>query len=284
MARISQRRLSSLHISKNLELISKNKISSDIANFKLNATLDKPLVILLSWLLAKRKHVFKFADYYITHGFDVLKVNITPWQMLWPTKGSQVIANEVATFLDKNSTCTPLIIHGFSVGGYQWGEVLVRFSQEPQRFQHILDRIIGQVWDSAADISEISYGFPMALFPKNQVLQNAMKQYILYHMRTFDKVATCHYVRSSQLFHSNMVKAPALFFLSKTDPVGAEKSNFRLKEDWENLGIKVYWQCWDTSPHVGHYQRHRKEYLEKLETFLYEINALTCSTKLQAKL
>lgn len=59
-------------------------------------------------------------------------------------------------------------------------------------------------------------------------------------MRTFNKVATCHYARSSQIFHSNLVKAPALFLLSKTDPVGAEKSNLRLREDWENLGLKVY--------------------------------------------
>ncbi|KAB0800075.1 hypothetical protein PPYR_07964 [Photinus pyralis] len=281
---VRKRWLSSLPLSKNLELITKDKIRSNVTNFKLSTPLDKPLVILLSWLLAKQKHMHKFADYYTGHGFDVLNVNTAPWQMLWPTKGTQVIANEVATFLDRNSSYAPLIVHGFSVGGYQWGEVLVRLSQEPQRFRHVVDRIIGQVWDSVADISEIPYGFPMALFPKHKVLQNAMRQYILYHLRTFDKVATCHYVRASQLFHGNMVKAPALCFLSKTDLVGAETSNLRLKENWESLGLKVYWQCWDTSPHVGHYKRHREEYLEKLETFLYEINAIPWENKLQVKL
>lgn len=41
------------------------------------------------------------------------------------------------------------------------------------------------------------------------------------------------------MFHTNLVKAPALFFLSKTDPIGAEKSNLRARESWENMGIKV---------------------------------------------
>ncbi|KAF5284582.1 hypothetical protein FQR65_LT02408 [Abscondita terminalis] len=283
MAHINRRAFSSVQVTKNLELITKDKVPG-ISNFKVGGNFDKPLVILLSWMLAKRKHMIKFADIYMDHGFDVLSINITPWQMLWPRKGSQVIANEVVTFLDVNSRCTPLVVHGFSVGGYQWGEVLVRISQDQPRFQHILDRISGQIWDSAADISEICYGFPMALFPKNLVLQNTMKQYILYHMRTFDKVATRHYVRSSQLFHSNMVKAPALLFLSKTDPVGAEKSNMRLKEDWENSGIKVYWQCWDKSPHVGHYHRHRVEYVEKLENFLNDTGVIPRKNKFQAKL
>ncbi|KAF5302289.1 hypothetical protein FQA39_LY10328 [Lamprigera yunnana] len=283
MAHIRKRGISSLPLSRNLELISKDKIWT-VTDYKVSNPSNKPLVVLLSWMMAKRKHVFKFANLYVDRGFDVLSVNITPWQLMWPTKGSHVIANEVVTFLDVNTDCSPLIVHGFSVGGYQWGEVLVRISQDQPRYQHILNRIVGQIWDSAADISEICYGFPMALFPKNQVLQNAMKQYILYHMRTFDKVATCHYVRSSQLFHSNLVKAPALLFLSKTDPVGAEKSNLRLREAWERSGIKVYWQCWDKSPHVGHYMRHRTEYVEKLDTFLKDIGVVHTQNKLQAKL
>lgn len=58
-------------------------------------------------------------------------------------------------------------------------------------------------------------------------------------MKTFDKVATRHYVRSSQIFHSNPIKAPAQLFLSKIDPVGAVSSNQRLRESWESAGLKV---------------------------------------------
>lgn len=284
MAIVTKRRFSSLQLTKNLELISKNEICKDVTNLKLSSTSDRPLVILLAWLLAKQKHMHKFADFYMERGFDVLKVTITPWQMIWPTKGSQVIADEIVNFIDKNPAYATLLIHGFSIGGYLWGEVLVRLSHDPKACERILHRFIGQIWDSAADISEISYGFPVALFPKNKVLQNAAKQYILYHMRTFDKVATCHYVRSSQLFHCNMIKVPALFLVSKSDPIGAEASNWRLKEDWENIGIKVHWQCWDKSPHVKHFQKHRQEYIAKLESFLDDVSRIPCKNKLQAKL
>lgn len=58
-------------------------------------------------------------------------------------------------------------------------------------------------------------------------------------MKTFDKVATTHYIRSSQMFHTNLVTAPAQFFISKSDPIGAEASNMRVRESWENMGIQV---------------------------------------------
>ncbi|KAF2904537.1 hypothetical protein ILUMI_01638 [Ignelater luminosus] len=280
----SVRKLSTMQITKNLELISKENKNTQVENLKLSINEDKPLVILLSWMLAKGKHIYKFADYYVNHGFDVLRISITPWQLLWPSKGTQVVASDILKFLHVNKSYAPLFIHGFSVGGYQWGEVLVQIASDQKCYQHVADRIVGQVWDSAADITEVWFGFPMAVFPKNLVLQNAMKQYMLYHMKTFDKVATCHYVRSSQLFHSDLVKAPALLLISKTDPVGAEKSNLRLKEDWENLGIKVYWKCWDKSPHVSHFHYHRKEYIEQLETFLSNVGLIKGEEKIKAKL
>lgn len=82
-------------------------------------------------------------------------------------------------FLDLNRTYTPIVIHGFSVGGYVWGEVLAKIVQEQPKYQHIIDKTVGQIWDSAADITEIPVGFPMAVFPNNHVLQTAFRQYIL---------------------------------------------------------------------------------------------------------
>lgn len=71
-----------------------------------------------------------------------------------------------------------MLLHGFSVAGYVWGEVMVSLKQE--RYKHILERIRGQVWDSAADITEIPIGLPKAVFPKNAILETALRQYILY--------------------------------------------------------------------------------------------------------
>ncbi|XP_018563802.1 transmembrane protein 53 isoform X1 [Anoplophora glabripennis] len=283
---VHTRSISSLEITKNLSLLSKEKKSNKVINLKLEKPEGKPLVVMLSWLMARRKHIYKYADLYLQHDFDVLNVSISPWQLLWPTKGTQMVAKDVLKFLDINTKYGPLILHGFSVGGYLWGEVLVNIAAERDRYAHVVDRIAGQVWDSAADITEISVGLPIAVFPRNKVMQAALRQYVVYHLKAFDKVATRHYVRSSQMFHTNLVRAPAQFFLSKTDPIGAVKSNQRAKESWESMGIQVYWKCWDRSPHVGHFRSHQKEYISTLNAFLENTNILSekITKKVKAKL
>jgi Eukaryotic protein of unknown function (DUF829) len=86
------------------------------------------------------------------------------------------------------------------------------------------------------------------------------------------------------MFHGNLCTAPALFLISKTDPVGAESSNQSVREDWEANGVKVTWKCWDRSPHVQHYQKHPEEYLQLLFDHLASVNLLRCPEKLRAKL
>ncbi|CAD0203629.1 unnamed protein product [Chrysodeixis includens] len=83
-------------------------------------------------------------------------------------------------------------------------------------------------------------------------------------MKTFHEAATSHYIRSSQLFHTNLCRAPALFLLSRSDPVGAEKSNRSVHDSWVKMGMKCTWKCWDRSPHVQHYTKHPKEYVAAL--------------------
>lgn len=45
---------------------------------------------MLSWLMSKHQHVKKYAQLYIDQGFDVLRVSVTPWQVIWPKNGAQV--------------------------------------------------------------------------------------------------------------------------------------------------------------------------------------------------
>lgn len=71
-------------------------------------------------------------------------------------------------------------MHGFSVGGYLWGECMVQMTRDTDRYRDILDRFCGQIWDSAADITEIPVGVPKAMFPNNKTLENALRSYMLY--------------------------------------------------------------------------------------------------------
>lgn len=228
----------------------------------------RPLVIMPAWLLAKRKPLNKYADIYLPLGFDVLTVTISPWQLFWPAKGSQLVARDLISFLHHNGSFAPLLVHGFSVGAYVWGECLVHVASDPERYGHIVERIVGQVWDSAADITEIPVGVPKAVFPNNPRLNRALGNYMRYHLRTFYDIATQHYERSSHQFHNNMVRTPALMFVSEDDPVGSVSSNDCVRRDWQRLGIECDWKCWAKSEHVSHYMRHQREYLDVLYAHL----------------
>lgn len=278
--------LSTQEITKNLFLISEdnNRVVADPKSLRLKDQRDKPLVLVLAWLQAKHKHLKKYAELYTAQGFDVLIAEITPWQLLWPVKGSQVVASDILKFLHNNDSFSPMVVHGFSVGGYIWGEVMVHMAREMDKYKPTLDRICAQVWDSAADITEIPVGVPKALFPNNDTFQKALRSYMLYHMKTFHDAATVHYIRSSQIFHYTLLHAPALMYVSKTDPVGAERSNDSVRQDWESKGIPVTWKCWDRSPHVGHFRKHPEEYIQLLMGHLQSVNLLRNPEKLRAKL
>lgn len=89
-----------------------------------------------------------------------------------------MVANDVANFLYINELFSPMVLHGFSVGGYLWGEVLVKFSQDLVKYQSVTGRICGQIFDSGVDVNDIPTGFPSAVFPNNPVLKSAFEKYI----------------------------------------------------------------------------------------------------------
>lgn len=72
-------------------IISNEKKEVSIKNLKLSPDQNRPLLIMPTWLMAKEKHVKKYAKFYVDQGFDVLNISVTPWQLLWPVKGTQVI-------------------------------------------------------------------------------------------------------------------------------------------------------------------------------------------------
>ncbi len=55
------------------------------------------------------------------------------------------------------------MLHGFSVGGYLWAECMVQMQKDLAKYEKDLNqRICGQIWDSAADITEIPVGVSLS--------------------------------------------------------------------------------------------------------------------------
>ena len=70
------------------------------------------------------------------------------------------------------------MLHGFSVGGYLWGEVLNLMEQDQKLYQPFIDRVAGQIWDSVVDFEGIPTGLPKAVFPRNLVLRAGFEKYM----------------------------------------------------------------------------------------------------------
>lgn len=89
-----------------------------------------------------------------------------------------MVAADLLTFLKQNESYEQILLHGFSVGGYMWGEAMDLMQTDKKNYSNISNRIVGQVWDSVADLGQISVGMPYAVFPKNVLLQSMLKKYL----------------------------------------------------------------------------------------------------------
>ena len=107
----------------------------------------RPLSILLCWLMAKNNAVNKYAQFYLDRGFDVMTVRITPTQLLFPTLSNAIVEKELMPIL-KNVDHSKSLIHGFSVGGYVFGQMLRVANERPEDYKGVMDAMIGQIWDS----------------------------------------------------------------------------------------------------------------------------------------
>ncbi|XP_041472206.1 transmembrane protein 53-like [Lytechinus variegatus] len=237
------------------------------------AETSRPLVLLLSWLVAKEKHVNNFSRIYLDRGCDVLVVKMKPMQILLPQSGSQVVAQRVVDFLQlEDNRERPIFVHSFSVGGYLYAEILQKMMAAEKSKGEMTDRIIGQIYDSVVDLDKVAFGIANALF-SHKMIQKSVEKSIDGYLAMMYRPATQHYARASRLFYNNPVKAPSLFFYSYADPVGCATAiencvqHLRTKVGHDN----IYTKSFQKSRHVSHMHKHKEEYLCSLFSFLKEI-------------
>ncbi|KAK7071077.1 hypothetical protein SK128_024599 [Halocaridina rubra] len=266
----------SYKVSKHLEFFTSSDIpipkdTMQIAS--LLSTKNRPLTLLFCWLMAKDRHIKKYADFYNNHGIDVLRIKVTPFDVLRPTKGAQVAANEVLDFLLANPSHTPMLVHGLSVGAYLFSELMVKVKNDMDSHGHLLSRFIGQIWDSGVDLQGIPEGLPTSI-TSNVALQNSMRKYLEWYLKIKYKTSTIHYERASAIIHENFIHTPSLVMFSDNDPISTPAMNATIYRKWEAKNIPVYTKCFKGSPHVSHYMVHRKEYEDVITAFLERIGML----------
>lgn len=227
------------------------------------ASNGKSLAVVLSWFQAKSKHLEKYCELYTDLGFDVLVLRAQMLQFMRPATGTQVITGDVLKFLANNESYERIALHGFSMGGYLWAECLVQL-RENEKYHSIEQRIKGQVWDSIGSIQDIPTGVSKAIFPKNVTLQRLVKNFIGSYLERSEQTVTKHYSKATRFFHHQAIDAPTLMFYSKIDPIGTVATNEEIAGALKACGLRVTTKVFEDSPHVGHLQKHREDYLKYL--------------------
>lgn len=221
----------------------------------------KSLTLILSWLEAKQSHVEKYCKIYTDLGIDVLLVQTNVLKLLRPTTGTQVIAKNVVDFLTNNENYEKLFIHGFSVGGYLWGECLLNLYAR-QNFEEVTRRFKGQVWDSGTGIEGIPIGASKSLFPENESMQKVVKKLLELYLENASSMK--HYVRSADCYHNQPLQVPALVFTSKIDFVATERYAGKIADSFRQQKVDVTLKCFENAPHIKAYHVYREEYIKCL--------------------
>ena len=203
-------------------------------------------------------------------GFDVLHVKVEPFQILWPRNAQAVVGQIVDFLMDGARRTRPILVHGFSVGGYLYGETLVKTTSDPVVHESFAQRIRGQIFDSPVDFEGVPRGVGMAITDV-PILQKTIKATLDGYLGAFRQQVMQHYVRSSATFRQNPLRTPSLVFYSHKDPIGTAGPIESLVDGWRQQGIPVMSRSWPDTPHVGHFLHDPVGYIGPINDFLVSI-------------
>lgn len=244
----------------------------------------RPLAVLLTWLAAKERHIEKYRTLWLNKGFDVLTVKMSPQQLLIPKLGSIPLIQDVVKFMYAVSPNYPdMLLHCFSVGAYQFGEIMAHLndpafmsqiaratssSSDPK--ETIEKAIKGIIFDSAVNLNGIPEGVSKAI-SLNPLVYKPLEYYIKGHLALAHPIATKFYNRASDYAHGNYLPAPGLFFSSHKDTIGAPWMAAKIGAQWRSRGIDVREKVFDDSHHVQHLTKYDSEYRGEVDNFLKKV-------------
>ncbi|KAK2142607.1 hypothetical protein LSH36_934g02020 [Paralvinella palmiformis] len=234
---------------------------------------SRPLILIYSWLVAKARHMHKYGDFYLKKGWDVLHVKVDPLQLMLPSSAQRVVGQVLEFTQDDKRLKQPILVHGFSVGGYLWGETLVKILSDESLIANLRHRIHGQIMDSPVSFHGIPFGVSQAVTDV-RLLQNIVEGTISSYLSLTKNITMKYYVRSQETFEENVMHTPSMFLFSKADVIGRHRVIEECIEKMKRKGIAVYSKCWEDSRHVSHFQRHPVEYIDMMTYFLQRIKFL----------
>ncbi|CAO1331472.1 unnamed protein product [Diamesa tonsa] len=195
--------------------------------------------------------------------------------MFVPAFTAQLTAVDIVKFLLNNDYYDKIFVHGFSIGAYMYGECILHMLKDMHKYQGIIDRVQGEIWDSVPNYNAMAMGVSRAVFLHNLLLQKCLKYFILFYLRTFPWLTANYVKKATEVFYyTKNIHAPSLFFLSKSDVVSTEPAVRHSIALFETMNVQCTWKCFDNSPHVEHYRFHKQEYTQSLIEHLCKVKML----------
>lgn len=223
----------------------------------------RPLVLMFSWLLAKGKHLQKYRDMYLNEGFDVETIQVHTNQLLLP-RTTQSMMENVLDMLAADQSNRPLLVHGFSVGGYAFGELLLKLIQNPEKYATIKARFQGLIFDSPVDINGIPLGVSRAA-TQNRIYRKLIHSMLDLYLKLPN---TKHYMRSSEVFKQNAFDIPSLLLYSLSDPVVEPEKIESIASQWREKGVIAHTKFWNEAQHVSLFMKYPDEYTNAVVSFI----------------
>lgn len=226
-----------------------------------------PVVLILSWMGARQKHLSKYRKFYEDLGYEVhfifndLKTAIFP-------PASKAQARRVGKFIEDQPDGRPVFVHAFSIGTGIYGLLLDSLRHERERFDSLRQRVTGVVFDSG----------PAPIFPKD-VAKGLHTVCPMISKKCWEPIASLFfyltkartfYGRSEDALRKTQFPVPQLYFYSGDDKVisNLQGAVEEFIEKNKQRGVEVYNKFWENSVHASHLKVHPDEYLANLSIFL----------------
>lgn len=134
----------------------------------------------------------------------------------------------------------------------------------PEKYNKIPQRVVGQIWDSVTHYDQAIKGLSMGIFPNNAALRTVLAG-SLWTFLTLQRRTMRNYVSSIEGFKNNKVTSPALIIGSKIDKIATKEFSEECINRWKNRGTDVNYKLFEDSEHVKHLQKYPEEYLKSIE-------------------
>ncbi|XP_049631291.1 transmembrane protein 53-A-like isoform X2 [Suncus etruscus] len=229
----------------------------------------RPLLLLLPWLGARQGAQAKYLQLYLASSFDVLVVESALRHFLCPRLGLGRAAQVLELLQGQKALASrPLVVHALSLGGYTFAQMLLLIRRQPGRYSTVAGRLWGHIFDSlvVGSLDRMALGVSQLIRP--QALGPVIKATATLYFYLFPGCTVRHYEAALDAFHRPPVQPPTLIFYSHDDPLCDVARLRELLAGWQQEGMAVWTQAWETSRHAAHLRQHPLEYRRALSTFL----------------